>query len=263
MVSRTGGGATGVASEGNSGATCGTVKGGLTFCAIIEGAAEACGGVAKFAAELGGMDPLSIGGKGPDGKCGVTREARGPAVTAAAGAAIGAGASLGAVTIDGSEPPDMPPETASGATQPTAPPPLVPEQLHVQGPAPLTALEMPAEHNPLFGVISVGNPFAGPQFPVTGAGGIREAVQLTVMPPFWPRQFQFQGPLPLTAVAVPLEHSPSIGCTTAATPLAPPQSPLTERSGGGGAGGIVFRAEQDAAMPPLNPEHVHVHGPSP
>jgi hypothetical protein len=172
------------------------------------GALAPCGsGGNGFVGGNGGIEPFSNGGNGPAGKRGVTR----PELTGAAGAARGDGASEavedGAV-IEGNGPP---PDVARGATQPTAPPPLVPEQLQVQGPRPLTALEIPAAHRPLFGVVSVGTPFALPQAPVTGAGGTSGAVQLTVMPPFDPRQFQFHGPSPLTAVAVPAEHRPSIG----------------------------------------------------
>jgi hypothetical protein len=152
---------------------------------------------------------------------------------------------------------------AKGATQPTALPPLTPEQLHVHGPCPLTALEMPALHRPLFGFVRLGTPFPCPQTPLTGAGGCRGAVQLTVMPLFSPMQFQFHGPLPLTAVAVPAEQRLSIGCKAIAEPFAEPHSPLTAGPGGGGADGVFFVAEQEAAMPPLRPEHVHVHGPPP
>jgi hypothetical protein len=237
--------------------------------AVIEGAADPSGGLAN-----GGIDPVWIGGNGPDGRRGVTSVE----LTGADGAACGAGASSladdvksmldaaggggasGGMLSEGSAPPPL---VASGATQPTAPPPLVPEQLQVHGPLPLTALAIPAEHNPLCGVVSVGSPLIGPQAPVTGAGGIRGAVQLTVMPLFWPRQFQFHGPSPLTAVTVPAEQSPSEGCSTAATPLAPPQRPLTAGPGAAGPAGMTFFAEHELAMPPLAPEQVQVHGPSP
>jgi hypothetical protein len=88
----------------------------------------------------------------------------------------------------------VPPPPASGATQATAPPPFVPEQLHVHGPWPLTALLIPAAHKPLLGVVKVGTPVAEPHEPVIGSGGCNGAVQLTVMPPFAPMQFQFHGP---------------------------------------------------------------------
>ena len=103
----------------------------------------------------------------------------------------GAGASVDGVTSDGRPVPAPP---AKGATQATAPPPFVPEQLQVHGPLPLTALLIPAAQRPLLGVVRVGTPVALPQIPVMGAGGCRSAVQLTVMPPLAPMQLQFQGP---------------------------------------------------------------------
>lgn len=205
-----------------------------------------------------GIVPVSSGGNGPLGRRGVTRPT---------GAAIGTGASSGladGVTIEGNRAEDgADPLTASGATQLTAPPPFVPEQLHVQGPLPLTALEMPAEQRPVLGMVGVVTPLAAPQTPLIGAGGINGAVQLTDMPPFDPRQFQFHGPLPLTSVAVPREHSPSEGWATAATPFAGPQFPFRGCPGGGGAFGRTRDVAQLLAIPPFRPEHVHVHGPSP
>ena len=122
---------------------------------------------------------------------------------------------------------------------------------------------MPPLHNPLRGVVKVGTPFAAPHTPLIGAGGCKGAVQLTVMPLFSPMQFQFQGPFPLTAVALPAAQRLSIGCIIIAAPLAEPQRPFTAGAGGGGAGGVFFCAEQDEAAPPFKPEQVHVHGPSP
>jgi hypothetical protein len=88
-------------------------------------------------------------------------------------------------------------------------------------------------------------------------------VQLTVMPPLMPRQFQFHGPSPLTPVTVPVEQRPSTGLLTAATPFAGPQLAFIGGPGGGGALGITLDVVHVLAMPPFRPEHVHVHGPSP
>lgn len=197
-----------------------------------------------------------IGGKGPAGKDGVTRPA---------GAALGAGASPlskeGVVKEGNGVPAPVPP--AKGATQLTAPPPFVPEQDHVHGPLPLTALAMPAEHKALFGTVMVGTPLDAPHAPTIGGGGINGAVQLTVMPPLEPMQLQFQGPSPLTAVAAPVEHKPSFGVDKEATPFTGPHKPLTFGPGGGGAFGTIFDVPQVLAMPPFRPEQVHVQGPSP
>lgn len=73
-----------------------------------------------------------------------------------------------------------------------------------------------------------------------GGGGTSGAVQLTVIPPFAPMQPQFQGPLPLSAVAVPDVQSPSSGAALAATPLEGPQRPFTKGPGGGGALGTTL-----------------------
>jgi hypothetical protein len=156
-----------------------------------------------------GIDPVLSGGKGPAGSCGVTRLP--PLLTRPLGAERGAGAIedvSGTVTTE-PKVPLLP--SAVGAMQLTAPPPSVPEQLHVHGPRPLTALVIPAEHNPPRGGVKVGMPLAGPHDPVIAAGGCNGAVQLTLMPPFDPTQFQFHGPSPAVPVAVPVAHKSSIG----------------------------------------------------
>ena len=187
--------------------------------------------------------------------CGVTRPS---------GAALGAGASSPppseGVVKDGVPKADPP---AFGATQLTALPPLVPEQLHVHGPWPLTALEIPAEQSEPLGMVSVGTPLEAPHMPTIGGGGVRGAVQLTVMPPFTPIQLQFHGPLPLISDVMPAEQRLSVGRSSKATPLEDPQSPFSEGPGGGGAFGITLDVVHVLAMPPFMPEQVHVHGPSP
>ena len=157
-----------------------------------DGTDVGCGGCSNdFDGVSCGMLPVSSGGKLPEGKDGVTN--RPPEATGACGAASGAAGSPDeADVIEGNDP--ALPFPAEGATQPTAPPPLVPEQLQVHGPCPLTALEIPAAHKPLRGAVKVGTPFAPPQAPVIGGGGCSGAVQLTDMPPLVPRQFQFHGP---------------------------------------------------------------------
>jgi len=238
---------------GNSGC----MVGGMTTSSSTggSGARDGAGILSRDERDAGGIEPLSSGGSGPDGSIGVTRW---PVLIGVEGGARSL--IVGAVTSEGSDPTLSP---AKGPTQATAPPPLVPEQLQVQGPCPLTALEIPAEHRPLRGAAKVGTPLAGPHAPVTGAGGCSGAVQLTVMPPFSPRQFQFQGPLPLTPVAEPVEHNSSIGCVSMATPFAAPQRPFTAGPGGKGAGGTFFCVVQELGTPPLKPEHVQLQGPSP
>jgi hypothetical protein len=222
-----------------------------------------------------GMAPRSSGGNDEADSCGVTKELEdvvdaaangvetGAFMTGERGAAEGAGCCHDGVVVAegmGCGIEGFPP---TGATQLTAPPPFVPEQLHVQGPRPLTALEIPDEHRPDFGASKAMAPCAAPHRPTTGGGGMRGAVQLTVIPPFSPIQAQFHGPLPLTSVGVPAEQNPARGRETKATPLDDPHTPLTSGPGGGGALVITIEAEQVLAIPPFIPEHVHVHGPSP
>jgi hypothetical protein len=256
-VSRIGGGVKGSTPAGSSGAEAG----GSIPCSLTSaGAGTADGSFGKLSVEEGfkfGTVPAFMGASFSVVRCGVTRPT---------GAADGAGASVSspllAFTTEGRGAEEAP-APAKGATQLTALPPFVPEQLHVQGPLPLTALAIPAEQSPLRGIVSVVTPCAEPHSPTTGGGGIKGAVQLTVMPPFWPRQPQFHGPEPLTLVATPAEQSPSVGSAIIAAPLAEPQLPFTSGPGGGGALGTTLDVEQVPAMPPFRPEQVHVHGPSP
>ena len=52
------------------------------------------------------------------------------------------------------------------------------------------------------------------------------AEQLAVVPPFDPAQLQFQGPLPVTADAVPVVQRLDDGAMVTVVPLAMPQEPL-------------------------------------
>src|ERR1700743_2230357 len=62
-----------------------------------------------------------------------------------------------------------------------------------------------------------------PDEPVATA---REALQLAVVPPLLPAQLHFQGPLPLTAEAVPAEQRLLVGAVLSACPFTAPQAPL-------------------------------------
>ncbi len=55
---------------------------------------------------------------------------------------------------------------------------------------------------------------------------LRFAEQLDVIPPNFPTQLQVHGPEPITAVAVPAEHSSVVGAEENDWPLAAPQRPL-------------------------------------
>ena len=53
------------------------------------------------------------------------------------------------------------------------------------------------------------------------------AAQLALLPPLLPVQFQFQGPLPVTAEAVPAEQKLAVGAAMELKPLELPHVPLT------------------------------------
>jgi hypothetical protein len=57
----------------------------------------------------------------------------------------------------------------------------------------------------------------------TASGAEHEAA---VLPPLWPLQCQYHGPVPVTAVADPALHRPEVGATVVGTPAAGPHAPL-------------------------------------
>jgi hypothetical protein len=78
---------------------------------------------------------------------------------------------------------------------------------------------------PLTGLVQFSEPFA-PGLAVTTY--CRGAVHDAVVPVFSPAQLQLNCVTELvTADAVPLEHRLAVGATSAATPSAEPQTPLT------------------------------------
>jgi len=77
-------------------------------------------------------------------------------------------------------------------------------------------------------------------------------VQLAVVPPFEPVQLQFQGPVPATVDAVPVEQRLVVGVELTVVPLEAPQAPLASSG-----------AEHEALVPPLEPVQLHAHGPEP
>ena len=209
-LSRKAGGCTGTDSSGN----CGTVRGTSTPLTVTgAGTDEGEGGDANdFEGCKRGIGSASRAAS--EETCGVTKPLRAGLEDGVEG--ITTVSAIGVVVREGMEP-VLP---ATGATQDDALPPLAPEHVHVQGPLPLTTPVIPEEHKPLCGLTRVDVPLAGPQAPSIGEGGSRGAVQLTLIPPFSPRQLQFQGPLPAVVVAVPPEQSPSTGAEVAVAPLA-------------------------------------------
>jgi len=134
------------------------------------------------------------------------------------------------------------------AMQVAAGPPLLPAQLHAQGPLPVTREAVPVLHRPLLGALNTALPLALPQLPLT----FSNALQLAAGPPLLPAQLHAQGPLPVTREAVPVLHKLVVGAVRASLPLAVPQLPLT-----------FSNALQLAAGPPLLPAQLHAQGPLP
>lgn len=100
-------------------------------------------------------------------------------------------------------------------------PPFSPPHVHAYGPVPVTPVSDPAEHNPEVGVVAENVPCAGPHAPLTD----RLAEQLALVPPLMPLQFQLNGPVPETVVAVPVLQRPDVGATYTFDPLEGPQVP--------------------------------------
>src|SRR3954452_4722255 len=63
--------------------------------------------------------------------------------------------------------------------------------------------------------------------PLEPGDGLKGVEHCAVAPPLLPPQLQLQGPLPLTAEAMPVLQKFVVGALTIATPLADPQVPLT------------------------------------
>ena len=53
------------------------------------------------------------------------------------------------------------------------------------------------------------------------------ALQVAVVPPFWPEQVQLQGPVPDTLLALPAPHRPLLGRLLKLPPFEDPHEPLT------------------------------------
>ena len=134
-------------------------------------------------------------------------------------------------------------------------PPLAPPQLQFQGPEPFTELALPTLHKSAFGAVLKLLPFALPQEALIGAAFFF-ALQAALVPPLVPPQLQFQGPEPLTELALPMLHKSVLGAVLKLLPFAPPQEALM-------GGGAFFFALQDALRPPLVPLQLQFHGPVP
>jgi len=105
-------------------------------------------------------------------------------------------------------------------------PPLLPAQLQLHGPLPLTVDAAPALQRLAVGAVLTDAPFALPHAPFTGCGG-SSAEQLAVVPPLLPAQLHDHGPLPLTVDAVPALQRLAVGALVRLPPFEEPHVPLT------------------------------------
>jgi hypothetical protein len=121
------------------------------------------------------------------------------------------------------------PLTGGGANKAVhwaAMPPLLPAQLHVHGPLPLTAEAVPVLHRLVVGADARVMPLDEPQTPFTG-DGLSCAEHEAVVPPLEPAHDQLHGPAPLTPDAVPAEQRLVVGADARVAPLDEPHWPFT------------------------------------
>ena len=137
------------------------------------------------------------------------------------------------------------PLAAFVALQLAATPPFDPLQVHVQGPVPVTVEAVPIEQRLVVGIDVLLVPFEIPQTPLI----IKLALQLADDPPFDPLQVQAQGPVPVTAEAVPVEQRLAIGADDKLELFDAPHTPSI--------GAALHEAEQLADDPPFDPPQVH------
>ena len=93
----------------------------------------------------------------------------------------------------------------------------LPSQLQVQGPVPEMVVAVPVVHKLVVGALAIVVPLAAPHAPST-TGALSLAPQAAVVPSLLPSQLQLQGPLPETAVAVPVLHKPVVGALATVVP---------------------------------------------
>jgi hypothetical protein len=82
------------------------------------------------------------------------------------------------------------------------------------------------------------------------------AEQAALVPPLEPSHDHVHAPEPETAVAEPVEQRLVLGAEARVELFAEPQTPFTPFT-------VVFCAEQEASLPPLEPVQVQDHGPEP
>jgi hypothetical protein len=107
-------------------------------------------------------------------------------------------------------------------------PPLLPAQLHDQGPLPLTVAAAPTVQRLAAGALVRLAPFEEPHAPFTGcAEASLFAEQVAVVPPLLPAQLHAHGPPPLRIDAVPAVQRLAVGALLSVPPFEEPHKPLT------------------------------------
>ena len=127
----------------------------------------------------------------------------------------------------------------------------LPLQLHVQGPAPLTAV-LPASdtHRFVIGAAVTFAPFDVPHSPLY----VLVVLQLAVVPVCSPAHVQVHVvSVDVTPLGVPASQKFAAGSTALFVPLDVPHSPFTS----------LFALHSGLSAPPFIPLHVHVQGPLP
>jgi hypothetical protein len=107
-------------------------------------------------------------------------------------------------------------------------PPLLPPQVQLQGPLPLTADAVPVLQRLALGFALTVAAFELPHAPLTGCAEVTFlAKQVTVVPPPLPAQVHAHGPLPLTVDAVPALQRGAVGALVRLPPFEGPHAPVT------------------------------------
>jgi hypothetical protein len=115
----------------------------------------------------------------------------------------------------------------------TVVPPLIPVQLHVQGPVPDTVPASPAAQRFVVGIAVRAVPFDVPHEPFVGTVETVAEHEAEV-PPFVPSHVQAHGPEPVTAEAFPEVQKLVVGAAVSADALDVPHAPFTGVVTGGG-----------------------------
>ena len=110
-------------------------------------------------------------------------------------------------------------------------PPLLPAQVHENGPAPLTADAVPAVQRLAVGLALTVAPFEEPHAPFVEPLEASLSEHDAVLPPLLPAQLHDHGPLPLTFDAVPAVQRFAVGAVLTVPPFEEPHAPFVSSIG--------------------------------